>query len=298
MKYFEFTVKDFDLDHIFDCGQCFRWRKQKDGSYSGIACSRAVNMSFKPFGESRFDGVLTIKTLGYYEDDDFEKIWNSYLDLKRDYSEIKHKLCENDEVIRAAIEYGGGIRILKQELWETIISFIISQNNNIPRIKGCIENLAKNFGEKLDLKEALLEDESYEKVSKLAPYSLPSAEKLASLTIDDLSIVKLGYRARYLIETAKAVCERGLPTNYEELCRLCGVGPKVANCINLFGMNETSSFPIDVWVKRVMARLYDFDENNLKGMQKFAAEKFGDLSGFAQQYLFYYIRSLDGEDNK
>ena len=151
----------------------------------------------------------------------------------------------------------------------------------------------KSVGEKINVKSASWQSENTEKLTKLEPYTIPSAEKLASLTQDELASIKLGYRSRYLIESAKTVCENDLPVNFEELSKLCGVGPKVANCISLFGMNDTESFPIDVWVKRVMARLYGFDENDIKGMQSFAGEKFGRLSGFAQQYLFYYIRNLD-----
>lgn len=293
MKSFDIEVHDFDLDHIFDCGQCFRWRKQRDGSYTGIAYRRIVNMNFQPFEKAKFDGMLRITNLGNYSEDDLDKIWIPYLDIDRDYGKIKLTLSQNDETIRDAISYGAGIRILKQELWETIVSFIISQNNNIPRIKGCIENLSREFGEKINLKSASWQSENTEKLTKLEPYTIPSAEKLASLTQDDLASIKLGYRSRYLIESAKTVCENDLPGSFEELSKLCGVGPKVANCISLFGMNDTESFPIDVWVKRVMARLYGFDENDIKGMQSFAGEKFGKLSGFAQQYLFYYIRNLD-----
>lgn len=295
MKSFDIEVRDFDLDHIFDCGQCFRWRKQADGSYTGTAHGRIVNMSFKE-GASKFDGRLKITNLGEHADDDLEKIWIPYLDLERDYGEIKSTLSKNDEVIRDAISYGAGIRILKQELWETIVSFIISQNNNIPRIKGCIENLSREFGERIEADDTSWLNDDTERVAKLENYAIPSPEILASLTQDDLASIKLGYRSRYLIESAKTVCEKGLPNNFEQLSELCGVGPKVANCIRLFGMNETDSFPIDVWVKRVMARLYGFEENNIKGMESFAGEKFGKLSGFAQQYLFYYIRNLDAKE--
>lgn len=264
-------VKDFNLDHIFDCGQCFRWKKEEDGSYTGKAFGKEVNMDFVYDEGSDSEGTLIINGASR---EDFDNIWKSYLDLDRDYSQIKEELAE-DPVMAKAIEKGRGIRILKQDLWETIVSFIISQNNNIPRIKGCIENLAKGFGE---------------------DGNLPTPEKLASLTVEDLAPVRLGYRAKYLIETAKQVCENGLPKNMEELQQLCGVGPKVANCISLFGLSDMSSFPVDVWVKRVMNRMYGIPEGNKKEMENFARENFGDYGGIAQQYLFYYIRQIDDEE--
>ena len=158
-KYIYEGVKDFNLDHIFDCGQCFRWSRQPDGSYTGIAMGKPVNVSLKevPAGEgsgadvsAEPDGCVSPRldlVIDNCSADDFEKIWRSYLDLDRDYGAIKATLSESDEVMAKAISGGEGIRILRQELWETMVSFIISQNNNIPRIKGCIEKLARLFGE-------------------------------------------------------------------------------------------------------------------------------------------------------
>lgn len=277
-------VKDFNTDHIFDCGQCFRWNREADGSYTGIAGKRPANIAYR-------DGTVLIDNAGDGEMD----FWRNYLDLDRDYGQIKKTLAAEDEVIRNAIDYGQGIRILNQDRWETIISFIISQNNNIPRIKGCIENLCRNFGEYA----GSYRGEEY--------YSMPAPQVLASLDIEDLAPVRLGYRAKYLIETSKKIAADGgtkfldsaFDENtsgsdvYEYLTGLCGVGPKVANCIMLFCMQQYDSFPVDVWVKRVMNRLYGFDESDIKGMKKFAADKYMNLGGFAQQYLFYYIRSLE-----
>lgn len=277
-------VKDFNTDHIFDCGQCFRWNREADGSYTGIAGNRPANIAYR-------DGRVVIDNA----DDGELDFWRNYLDLDRDYGQIKQTLAAEDEVIRNAIDYGQGIRILNQNRWETIISFIISQNNNIPRIKGCIENLCRNFGEYA----GAYRGEEY--------YSMPKPQVLASLDIEDLAPVRLGYRAKYIIETSKKIAADGgtefldsafdesSPGNdvYEYLTGLCGVGPKVANCIMLFCMQQYDSFPVDVWVKRVMNRLYGFNESDIKGMKKFAADKYMNLGGFAQQYLFYYIRSLE-----
>ena len=278
------NVRDFHPEHIFECGQCFRWNRQDDGSYTGTAMGRIVNIRLCPEGdegEKACAGKVIIKNAS---PEDYEKIWRQYLDLDRDYGMIKQRLSARDEVMENAVAAGRGIRILKQDLWETIVSFIISQYNNIPRIKGCIEKLSALAGERL---------EDYD---GQAVYALPTVERLARLEADDLAPVRLGYRAPYLIKTARMVAEKGLPENYEEVSALCGVGPKVANCITLFGLHDLSSFPIDVWVRRVMNEMYGFEEKDVRGMAAFAAERFGELGGIAQQYLFYYIRSKKGEN--
>lgn len=284
-KYIYEGIRDFNLDHIFDCGQCFRWAKQEDGSYTGIAFGRVVNMQVC---EDRLE-------VDNCTEEEFRDIWHGYLDLGRDYGMVKTTLAAGDSVMAQAIEAGTGIRILKQDLWETIVSFIISQNNNIPRIKGCIENLARLFGEKA----GEYGGESY--------YNIPAPEKLAALTAEDLAPVRLGYRAPYLIETARQVLEKGgmevvaaelaacgTPDEAcEYLRQFQGVGPKVASCIALFGLARLDAFPVDVWVKRVMNRLYAIDEKDVKAMNQYAAEHFGKNGGIAQQYLFYYIRGLE-----
>ena len=288
MKYIYKGIRDFNLDHIFDCGQCFRWSRQEDGSYTGIAFGRVVNMQVagKNHDELIIDGA---------DEKDFEAIWRPYLDIDRDYSAIKEVLAGGDPVMALAIESGAGIRILKQDLWETMVSFIISQNNNIPRIKGCIESLCKLWGEKAG------------EYGGVQYYSLPAPEVLAALTAEDLAPVRLGYRAPYLIETARQVLERGgmeavaaeLATakTPDEACEYLqqfqGIGPKVASCIALFGLARLDAFPIDVWVRRVMNRLYAFEEKDIKGMSAYARKHFGQNGGIAQQYLFYYIRGLE-----
>ncbi len=279
-------VKDFNLDHIFDCGQCFRWNKEADGSYTGIAGGRVANISLK--------GNDLI--LSNVEVDDFEKFWINYLDIDTDYSKIKEELASRDDKIKEAIKVGTGIRILNQEVWETVISFIISANNNIPRIKGCIENLAENFGEPLG------------KFRGKKRYAFPTAKTLANLTQDDLVCCSLGYRTKYIINTAKIFAIEGedylntligdsasTEETLDIVSRLNGVGPKVANCILLFSMKKRDSFPIDVWMRKVMAYMYGFAEDDIKGMKKFARESFGNNAGIAQQYLFYYMRNKKSE---
>ena len=275
-------VRDFDPDDTFGCGQCFRWNKEEDGSYTGVAFGYPANIDYK--------GGDIIITTSFAA----ESMWNIYLDLDRDYGEIKALLSKDDEVMREAIRSGEGIRILNQDKWETLISFIISQNNNIARIKGCIESLCTNFGREIG-----------EFKGKLR-YDFPSIDTLAGLTAEDLGVCRLGYRAEYIVQTAKLVHRNAgtrlsvgnrLPTDEirDYLLSLPGVGPKVADCILLFAMRKTKVFPIDVWVGRVMSELYGFDEKDHAGIREYAGKHFYPYGGIAQQYLFNYIRDRGAE---
>ena len=298
------NARDFDLEQIFECGQCFRWNREDDGSYTGVAFGRIVNMRTEerpacrpPVGRTgqaggtKSSAVLVVDNC---TSEEFEQIWRPYLDLNRDYGRVKRAL-KGEEIARA-IEVGSGIRILRQDFWEALVSFIISQNNNIPRIKGCIEALAAGFGEKIG------------RYRGREFYALPEPEVLASLVPEDLGAVRLGYRAPYLVKTARRVCELGGAAAAREyvlgggptdvIARLRtfqGVGPKVAACTALFGLGQLDAFPIDVWVRRVMHQVYGFDERDAAGMQAFARENFGEYGGIAQQYLFYYIRETSGK---
>lgn len=280
-------LRDFELDHIFDCGQCFRWRKEGDGSYTGTALGRVVNFSYYP---DKFDDGCGRLVAANCSQEEFEQIWKTYFDLERDYGQIKKTLASGDEIMTKAIAYGKGIRILQQDFWETMVSFIISQNNNIPRIQRCIETLAERYGKPLEV----FRGRRY--------FNIPAAEVVAELDEASLRECGLGYRAPYLIETARQVMEAGGPDPVAarlagssdpaaELEQFRGVGPKVANCIALFGIRKYDAFPIDVWVRRVMSRLYHMNEKDTKQMKAYAVEHFAQYGGFAQQYLFYYIRS-------
>ncbi|MCI5533947.1 MAG: 8-oxoguanine DNA glycosylase [Firmicutes bacterium] len=283
MEYTKTGIKDFNLEHIFDCGQCFRWERQDDGSYTGAAMGKIVNMRFEPEGRLTVDNCT---------EEEFTRIWTPYLDLERDYAKIKCSL--QGEEIQRAMKYGYGIRILKQDFWEALLSFIISQNNNIPRIKGCIEALTRCCGEKIG---------TYKGKDH---YALPEPETLANMTPDKLAECRLGYRGPYLIKTAQKVLEKGGADAAEKELRNCetfeevqealreypGVGPKVASCTALFGLGFLDAFPIDVWMRRVMHRLYGMDEKDVRSMEDFAKKNFAPYGGIAQQYLFYYIRGL------
>lgn len=255
------NVKDTDLTHIFECGQVFRWRPF-EGGYRGAAGDKAASVSYN-------DSVLSIEATGGGED-----FWRHYFDLETDYGRIKDELSKNEPLIRSATDYGYGIRILNQDLFETMISFIISQNNNIPRIRKNIEALCDRYGERIN--------------DDFAAFPSPSA--LADADESDIAALKLGYRSRYIIESSKQYIEEGPPKTRDELLRFCGIGPKVADCIMLFGLHKVAAFPIDTWVKHIMSDMYGFEEKDTKGMRIFADERFGELAGYAQQYLFYYYR--------
>lgn len=276
--------KSFRLKDIFECGQCFRWNEEEDGSYVGIWNNNVVSVRQKGH-DVFFEGICL--------DGNLEDEVNSYFDLDRNYEEIKEKLFKVDENMRVSIEYGDGIRILNQDLWETIISFIISANNNIPRIKGIIERLAKAYG-----KEIKFKGKSY--------YTFPSPNDLKDVTVEGYRKLGLGFRDIRLYETTKMILEKKIDLEElkknpntlevrEKLLTLSGVGPKVADCILLFStLKRFEVFPIDVWVRRVMNDLYikEPDESKVskKKIEKLATEKFGDLAGMAQQYLFYWRR--------
>jgi N-glycosylase/DNA lyase len=261
--------KDFDIEHILECGQCFRFCKQDDKKYKLVAYGREIVVS------QTADRIIIEKS----SKDDFINIWFNYFDMERDYGAIKRYLSR-DKVLKAAINYAPGIRILKQEKFECLISFIISQNNRIPMIKKTIENLCAAKGEKID---------EY--------YSFPSIEKLKDVEISELKSCKTGFRADYIIDAVdkiynKEVCLDDGLTDEElktRLLKIKGVGEKVSDCVMLFAYGRVSRFPIDVWVKRVMEHFYfKGKETPLKEIQRFAAEKFGVYSGFAQQYLFNF----------
>ena len=218
--------------------------------------------------------------------------WRDYLDLDRDYREIKQALSDSDPVMAKAILSAGGLRVLNQEPWETLISFIISQNSNIPRIRGCIEALCTRFGEKM----GRFEDREL--------YAFPGIEALAAAELEELDQCKLGYRAEYVAETARLVdIDGGAFLNTaskintekaeEYLLTLSGVGPKVAHCVMLFSLKKTECFPVDVWVARAMNEFYGIEENDHETMREYAKEHFHPWGGIAQMYLFEYARRME-----
>ncbi len=280
-------IKDFNPKHIFECGQAFRWYKEEDESYTTVAFGKALNV--KKEGE---DIILSPTNM-----EDFNNIWYNYFDLDRDYSKIK-KTLSKDPILKEAAEFGDGIRILNQDPFEMIISFIISANNQISRIKRSIECIAKSYGEKINI-----EEDTSSILNKREYYSFPLPAKLSIAKEEDLrEICKLGFRDKRVVATAniiargefniKDVFNQSKDEGKETLMILPGVGPKVADCILLFAFNKDDAFPVDVWVKRVMEHFYLKEDTNVKEIGFHGKRLFGDLAGFAQQYLFYYAREL------
>ena len=277
------NCKSFELAHIFDCGQCFRWNKQIDGSYTGVFKGNVLNIK-------KVDNVIVFKGIC---NGNIQEAVTDYFDLGRDYEQIKKQLSKIDKNVSNSIKYGEGIRILNQDLWETIISFIISANNNIPRIKGIIERLSNKYGNEIEWNGATY-------------YTFPTPEQLKDVTVQEYRELGLGFRDVRLYETTHMILDKKVDLEElqnepdtmkvrEELLTLSGVGPKVADCILLFSsLKRFDVFPIDVWVRRVMNELYIKNEDetkvNKKQIEQLAQEKFGNLAGIAQQYLFYWKR--------
>ena len=281
-KYIIENQESFELKDIFECGQCFRWNENEDGSYTGVINNGVLNVK-KQDKKIIFTGML---------DGDIKEIVRFYYDLDRNYGEIKRELSNIDKYLKTSVEYGKGIRILNQDLWETIISFIISANNNIPRIKGIIERISKKYGTEIEWN-----GEKY--------YTFPTPEQLGKATVEDLRSLGTGFRDIRIYETTqkvlsgefnlKEVQNKDTLSARDELLTLSGVGPKVADCILLFStLKRFDVFPIDVWVRRVMNELYIKNEDETKvsknEIAKIAEKKFGNLEGLAQQYLFYWKR--------
>lgn len=276
-------IEAFELKDIFECGQCFRWNRQEDGSYTGVFGENILNVK-KEHEEILMEGLCK---------KDIKDTVEEYFDLNRDYDQIKEKLAQIDKNMEISVKYGQGIRLLNQDLWEMILSFIISANNNIPRIKGIIERLSQTYGDKI-----IWRGKAY--------YTFPTAEQLKEVTVKEYRDLGLGFRDKRLYETTQMIVNKKVDLNKmqenpntlevrEQLLTLSGVGPKVADCILLFStLKRLEVFPIDVWVRRVMNDLYiqqpDETKVSKKQIEKIATEKFGDLAGLAQQYLFYWRR--------
>ena len=263
-KFLKFeNVTDLDLAQTLDCGQSFRWVEREDGGFDGVAFNRSVTV--------RLDGTdLYIENA----DESDRELWHSYFDLGLDYGKIREEISAIHPILADAAKYAPGIRILRQEPYEALCTFIISQNNNIKRIKGIVQRLCEQFGDRLPD----------------GTYAFPDAEKLASLTADDLAPLRAGFRNRYLVDAARKVAdgdvdlEKCRSCDYDEarreLMQITGVGVKVADCALLFGLHRIEAFPLDVWMKRAMATLFP-------GM---TPGDFGQYAGIAQQYIFHYSR--------
>ena len=259
------NAEKLDIVKTFECGQCFRWNCGENNVYTGVVAGFVAEVSVE-------DGEV------YITSDAPGELWAEYFDLATDYASISADFT--GDYLRTCTEYGMGIRILRQDSWEALCSFIISQCNNISRIKGIVERLCSNFGEEI-------------KANGRTYYTFPSAKRIAVLEPEDLSVIRSGYRAEYIINAARAVVSGELDLealkkcDYREAIKslrtVRGIGEKVANCVVLFGLNHMEAFPVDVWMKRALKENFppDFDPESL-----------GEYAGLAQQYIFYYARSM------
>lgn len=269
---------DFNLVATLESGQCFRWDKISEEEYIGVAHNRVIVIGQK-------DNLVWIENS---DENDFLKIWVEYFSFSQGYEKIKKELSK-DPIMKEAVKCSNGVYTLKQELHETIISYIISANNNILRIKKIIKTLSENFGEEIEYNNEIY-------------YSFPSMEKLATLSIDEINIAKAGFRNRYIHETSRSVIKDNfnekdlMNLNYEDsvkaLTKYLGIGNKVADCILLFTKIHTCAFPVDVWIKRVMEHLYIKKEVTADYVRTYAIDKFKENAGYANQYLFSYARNM------
>lgn len=260
------NVPCFDIGLTLDCGQAFRWSEGDGGCWHGIAYSKPLTL------RQTSEGVEFIGT----SEEDFEKIWIPYFDLECNYDELCERF-KSDSQLEKAVSECYGIRLLRQEPWEALCSFIISQNNNIPRIKGIVDRLCRLLGEHLGGDD----------------YAFPSPEKVAAAGVDGLAPIRAGFRAKYIIDAAKKVAdgeidferilspETSIDEGRDELIKIKGVGEKVAQCTLLYGCGKVDAFPIDVWVKRILAEDYP------DGLP----ECINGVRGIAQQYLFHWKRT-------
>lgn len=272
-------IENFNPNQIFKCGQAFRWYEEEDGSFTNVAFGKVINVK-------KEEQIIIDNT----DEEEFKNTWVEYFDLNRDYKLLRGELAK-DEILKDALEYGEGIRILNQDPFETLITFIISANNQIPRIQKSVEKIAQLYGKKIET----YRDREY--------YSFPSAEVLADVEPQELrEHAKVGFRDKRIVETAKMIRNEEIDLNLfevdleyarQELMKLPGVGPKVADCVLLFAFKRSEAFPVDVWIKRVMEELYLKELTKEKYIAEEGRKLFGKNAGIAQQYLFYY-----GRENK
>lgn len=256
-------ITNFDLETTLDCGQCFRFARNEDGGWHGVAGHRPLTIS------QTNQGIL----LKHVTEEDFESFWRVYFDLDRDYAAVQRTFPAHPR-LQPCLEFAAGMRILRQDPLEALVGFIISQNNNVPRIKGIVRRLCESFGEPIG-----------------EEYAFPTPQRLAALSAEDLAPLRSGWRAAYILDAARKVACGDLDLDQvaqmpivearKALQTIHGVGPKVAECVLLYGMGRLEAFPLDVWMKRAMTDLFP----------DLTPEDFGQYAGIAQQYIFHYCRS-------
>lgn len=266
-KGFIAETNGIDLFKTFNCGQCFRWEQSEDGFFEGVALGQFLRVK-KENNKLYFENMF---------EKDYNNIWKNYLDIETDYEKIAETF-ETDEYLEKAYDYGKGIKILKQDPFETLISFIISQNNNIPRIKKIINLLCQHFGKKIKYK-----NKTY--------YAFPEILDLVGKTVEDLEVIRAGFRSKYILDAVQKISDKEIiletvsSMSYieakSELMKIKGVGEKVADCVLLYGFSKYCAFPKDVWILKTLKNHYCDEKNKC----------FGQYAGIAQQYLYYYSRN-------
>ena len=278
MKEIELDVKCFNLKYTLECGQCFRWNKIDENTDIGVVKDRVLKV--RQEGKKIF-----IKS---DKEENLEKVVRYYFDLDRDYEKLEKKIVLIDDNIAKAVKNTSGLRNLNQDFFEMLISYIISANNNIPRISKSVNEISKRYG-----KEIEFEGQKY--------YLFPTPDELKDVTIDEFRECGVGFRDKYIYKTVEKINNKEIDLEQMQkldteklkaaLLSLMGVGPKVADCILLFSCARQEVFPIDVWVQRIMRRLYYNNEEVSKNeILRYARENFGENAGIIQQHLFYNVR--------
>ena len=284
------NVKDFNIKQILECGQCFRWERISDTNYIIVAYRRVIEVIQE-------GSTVTILNTNM---NDFNEILKNYFDLDVNYEEVKEELSK-DELLKKSVEFGYGIRILNQDPFEMLISFIISARNSIPSIMKTIKKISERWGDRIEYKDNIY-------------YAFPTPEQLKEVSLEEIKETGASFRSKYIVDTISKVNAaldaknngelteeleqfdleyiKSLPVDecHKALQNFMGVGAKVADCIMLFSMSKHSAFPVDVWIKRAMIHFYLAPDVSLNKIRVFGREKFGELAGLAQQYLFYYAR--------
>lgn len=277
---FMITVPDFDLKQSLECGQCFRYYNIGPNAYVIVANKRVIKVAHEQE-----------QVIFSCDEAEFKAHWLHYFDLERDYGAIKQHLSNQDAYLKVAITEKQGVRLLQQDPWEMLISFILSQTKQIPHIKKLIEDLSLHYGTYI----GHYQDQAF--------YAFPTPEQMESVTEAELRALKVGFRATYIVDAVQKVRNNLIDLETlrtlsnedikKQLKTIKGVGDKIADCVLLFAYSRYDVFPADVWIKRIIEHYYLLENSNLNKIQEFAKNYFGIYAGFAQQYLFYY-----GRDNK
>lgn len=271
-------VSEFDIRQTLECGQCFHFEKLDEMDYAVVYKKHLLRIK-------QTGNVLKFENTSVEE---FENVWKYYFDLDRDYKSIQDDLISADERLKEAIKENTGVRILNQDFTETLMSFIISQNKQIPHIKAIVKSLSEKYGDYLGT------------INDIDFYAFPDELQIKEISEDMYRECKTGFRAPYLFDAgvkinledfnSEELRNMGYDLAKEKLITIKGVGEKVANCVLLFALGYRNAFPVDVWIKRIMEKMYFEKETDNNEIMRFAKERFGDYGGYAQQYLFYFAR--------